>query len=134
ECEVAERGARTESAAEVRWVPSVAAVSVRVLVLPPRTGLGGWRFRRSLEQEAEVRRDERVGRDHRVGVVDGPVLAREGDPARALAQPVLELGPDLARPFLEPLGRVVDHLLDLGNLLRLLLGQRKAEVEGEVAV
>src|SRR6202011_1273889 len=37
-------------------------------------------------------------------------------------------------PLLEPVGRVVEHLLDLGNLLRLLLGQRKAEVEGEVAV
>jgi len=72
------------------------SASVRVLVLPPRAGLGGLRFRRSLEQEAVVGRDERVGRHHRVGVVNGPVLAREGDPARALAQPVLELGPDLA--------------------------------------
>ncbi len=43
-------------------------------------------FRRSLEQEAVVRRDKRVGRHHRVGVIDGPVLAREGNPARALAQ------------------------------------------------
>src|SRR6266480_1974602 len=72
------------------------SASVRVLVLPPRAGLGGLGFRRSLEQEAEVRRDERVRRGDRVGVVDGPVLAREGDPARVLAQPVLELGPDLA--------------------------------------
>src|SRR5438876_1448915 len=72
------------------------SASVRVLVLPPGARLGGLGFRRSLEQEAVVRRDERVGRHHRVGVVDGPVLAREGDPARALAQPVLELGPDLA--------------------------------------
>src|SRR5438445_4901291 len=72
------------------------SASVRVLVLPPRAGLGGWGFRRSLEQEAVVGRDERVGRHHRVSVVDGPVLAREGDPARALAHPVLELGPDLA--------------------------------------
>src|SRR5439155_4186306 len=72
------------------------ATSVRVLVLPPSTGLGGLGLRRSLEQETVVRRDERVGRHHRVGVVDGPVLAREGDPARTLAQPVLELGPDLA--------------------------------------
>jgi hypothetical protein len=58
---------------------------VRVLVLPPGAGLGGLRFRRSIEQEAEVRRDERVGRHHRVRVVDGAVLAREGDPARVLA-------------------------------------------------
>src|SRR5207237_303606 len=50
----------------------------------------------ALEQKAVVRRDEGVGRHHRVGVVDGPVLAREGDPPRALAQPVLELGPYLA--------------------------------------
>jgi hypothetical protein len=34
----------------------------------------------------------------------------------------------------EPVGRVVDHLLDLRNLLRLLLAQREPEVEGEVAV
>jgi len=60
--------------------------SVRVLVLPPGPGLGGLGFRRSLEQEAVVRRDKRVGRHHRVGVIDGPVLAREGNPARALAQ------------------------------------------------
>jgi hypothetical protein len=33
----------------------------------------------------------------------------------------------------EPVGRVVDHLLDLRNLLRLLLAQREPEVEGEVA-
>src|SRR6266566_2584688 len=72
------------------------SASVRVLVLPPSAGLGGLDFRRSLEQETVVGRDERVWRHHRVGVVDGPVLAREGDPARALAQPVLELGPDLA--------------------------------------
>src|SRR6266545_1079644 len=113
--------------------PSRSAL-VRVLILPPSSGLGGLLFRRSLEQETEVRRDERVGRHHRVGVVDGPVLAREGDPARALTQPVLELGPDLACPLLEPVGRLVDHLLDLGNLRRLLLGQRKTEVEGEVGV
>src|SRR6266511_4082403 len=74
------------------------SASVRVLVLPPSAGLGGLGFRRSLEQEAVVRRDERVGLHHRVGVVDGPILARERNPARALTQPVLELGPDLARP------------------------------------
>src|SRR5712691_726419 len=71
------------------------SASVRVLVLPPSAGLGGLGFGRSIEQEAEVRRDERVGRRHRVGVVDGAVIAREGDPARVLTQPVLELRPDL---------------------------------------
>src|SRR5256886_10160733 len=72
------------------------SVSLRVFVLPPGAGFGGLGFRRSFEQEAVVRRDERVGRRHGVGVVDGPVLAREGDPAWVLAQPVLELGADLA--------------------------------------
>src|SRR5438105_15947311 len=70
--------------------------SVRVLVLPPSKGLGGLGLRRSLEQEAEIARDERVGRRHGVRVVDGPVLAREGDPARVLAQTVLQLSPNLA--------------------------------------
>src|SRR2546428_193387 len=51
---------------------------------------------RSVEQKAVVRRDERIGRRHRVRVVDSPILAREGDPAGVLAQAVLELGPDLA--------------------------------------
>src|SRR5258708_1620534 len=67
------------------------SASVRVLVLPPRTGLGGLGFRRSVEQEVVIGRDERVGRHHRVGVVDGPVLARERYPARTLAQPVFQL-------------------------------------------
>src|SRR5712691_11981575 len=69
--------------------------SARVLVLAPGAGVGGLGFWRSLEQEAEVGRDERVGRRHRVGVVDAAVLACEGDPARALPQSVLELRPDL---------------------------------------
>src|SRR5713226_5773938 len=70
--------------------------SVRVFVLPPGAGFGGLGFRCSLEQEVEVRRDERVGRRHGVGVVDGPVLPRERDPARVLEQTVLQLSPDLA--------------------------------------
>src|SRR5262245_336790 len=57
------------------------AASVRVLVLPPCTGLRGLAFRRSLEQGGVVRRDERVRRRHGVGVIDGLVLARKGDPA-----------------------------------------------------
>src|SRR5258708_1593883 len=69
--------------------------SLRVLVLPPAARLGGLWFRRPLEQEAEVGRDERVRRGDCVGVVDGPVVAREGDPARVFAQPVFQLGPDL---------------------------------------
>jgi hypothetical protein len=91
-------------------------------------------FRRSLEQEAVVRGDERVRCCDRVGVVDGAVLAREGDPARVFAQPVLELGSDLGGPVLEPAGRVADQLGELGNLLRLLLSQREAEVEREAGV
>src|SRR4029077_7956690 len=70
--------------------------SVRVLVLAPAAGFGGLCFRCSLEQEAEIGRDERVRRGDRVGVVDGPVVACEGDPAWVFAQPVLQLGPDLA--------------------------------------
>src|SRR5207248_5188346 len=98
------------------WVES----SVRVLVLSPAAGLGGLRLRRPLQQEGEVGGDERVGRRHHVGVVDGVVVAREGDPARVLAQPVLELGPDLASPLQEPLRRIVDQLPDHRNLPRLL--------------
>ena len=60
----------------------VGSALLRVLVVPPAAGLGGLCFRRSLEQEAEAGRDERVRRGDRVGVVDGLVLAREGDPAR----------------------------------------------------
>src|SRR5437879_4539693 len=63
--------------------------SVRVFVLPQGAGVVGLRFRCSLEQEAEVRRDERVRRRHRIGVVNGAVLAREGDPARVLTQTIL---------------------------------------------
>src|SRR5262245_62498089 len=54
------------------------SASVRVLVLAPAAGLGGLCFRCSLEQEAEIGRDEWVRRGDRVGVVDGLVLAREG--------------------------------------------------------
>src|SRR5580765_2134080 len=72
------------------------SASVRVLVLSPRAGLGGLGFRRSLEQEVVIGRDERVGRHHRVRVVDGPVLPRERYPGWALAQPVFELGSYLA--------------------------------------
>src|SRR3954464_802364 len=63
--------------------------SVRVFVLSPGARLLGRPFRGPFEQEVVVRRDEWVGRYHRVGVVDGAVLPREGDPARALSQPVL---------------------------------------------
>jgi hypothetical protein len=55
--------------------------SVGVLILPPGAGLGGGPFRRPFEQKAVVGRDERVRRHHRVRVVDGPILTREGDPA-----------------------------------------------------
>src|SRR2546426_2591956 len=98
--------------------PTTRSSSVRVFVLPPGARFGGLGVRRSLEQEVVVRRDERVGRRHGVGVVDGPILASEGDPAPVLAQTVLQLSPGLARPLLEPVRRVVDDLLDLGNLDR----------------
>src|SRR5918994_6307668 len=78
------------------------ASSVRVLVLAPGAGLLRLRLRRPLEQHVEVGSDERIGRHHRVGVVDGPVLARERDVTRAFAEAVLELRADLLRPFLEP--------------------------------
>ena len=81
---------------ELIAAPPVFRRSVRVLVLPPSSGLGVVTpLRRPLEQERVVRGDKRVGRHHRIGVVDGSVFAREGDPARALAQAVLELGADL---------------------------------------
>src|SRR5260370_8531926 len=74
--------------------------SVGVFVLPQCARLDGVRFRRSLEQEAEVGRDERARRRHGVGVVDSAVLTREGDPARVLAAAVLSPAPALARPLL----------------------------------
>src|SRR2546423_13606457 len=95
--------------------------SVRVLVLAPGARLLGLCLRRAVEQEAVVRGDERVRGHHGVGVVHGPVLARERDPARAFAQAFLELGPDLPRPLLEPVGRAVDLPLYLWDLLFLLL-------------
>src|SRR5436190_9076661 len=96
--------------------------SVGVFVLAPGPDLLRGLLGGPLHEERVVRRDERVGRHHRVGVVDGPVLASEGVPARPLAQTVLELGAGLLRPLDHPLGRVIDHLLDLGYLLSLLLG------------
>jgi hypothetical protein len=62
-------------------------------------------------------------------VVHDTVLPRERDAAGILAQAVLELGADLAGPELEPARRVVRHLLDLGDLPGLLLGEGKPEVE-----
>src|SRR5918996_1544346 len=111
---------------------SSAPPSERVLVLAPAARLLRLRLRRPLEQHTEVGSDERIGGHYRVGVVDGPVLAGERDVARGLAEAVLELRPNLLRPFLEPARRVVDHLLDLGDLLCLLFGQSEPEVEREV--
>ena len=51
-----------------------------------------------------VGRHERVGRGHRIGVVYATVLACEGDEAGALAQAVLQIGPNLPCPRLEPPG------------------------------
>src|SRR4051794_7095819 len=94
--------------------------SVRVLVLAPGARLLGLGLRRSLEQERRVGGDERIRGRHGVGVVHASVVTREGDEARALTQPVLELGSALPPPVLEPLRRVVDDALDLRDLLRLL--------------
>src|SRR5207248_9070675 len=69
---------------------------------------------------------------HGIGVVDGPVLAREGDEPRGLAKPVLELRTDLVRPVLEPGGRVIDDLPDLRDLPSLLGTQGEPKVEGKV--
>jgi hypothetical protein len=74
-----------------------------------------------------------IGRHARVGVVDDAVLEREGDPARTLGQGLLEVRADLLRPVLEPVGRPLDHLLKLVDVSHLLLGERQAEVEREVA-
>src|SRR6266545_2171850 len=107
-------------------------ISVRVLVLAVVERFVGLRLRRPIEQEAEVGSDERVWCRDRVGVVHGSVLPRERDVAGILAQAVLELGADLAGPELEPARRVLHHLLELGGLLGLFLGEGKPEVEREV--
>src|SRR5256886_10748617 len=57
-----------------------------------------------------------------------PTLFRSG----TLPQTVLELGSDLLPPLLEPVGRAVDHLVDLGDLLGLLGRHGESEVEGEL--
>src|SRR3954454_19118019 len=80
--------------------------SVRVFILAEADRLLWLRLWRPIEQEAEERRHERVRRRHGVGVVDGAVLLRERDVARRLAQAVLELGPHLLRPELEPFRRL----------------------------
>src|SRR3954470_11026198 len=74
--------------------------SVRVLVLAPGAEVVHGSLRRPLQQERVVWRDERIGGRHRVRVVDGPVVPRERDPARCLAQPVLELRANLPAPVL----------------------------------
>src|SRR5436190_24199057 len=102
--------------------------SVRVLVLAPGARLLVALLGRAFEERRVVRGYERIGRHDRVRVVNGPVLASEGDPAGALPQAVLQLRPDLLGPLLKPVGRILDHLLDLGNLLRLLLAHGEPEV------
>src|SRR5690348_909390 len=92
------------------------------------------RLWRSVEQKAEVRRDEWIWRRHGVGVVDSSILESEGDPARCFAQAVFQLRPHLARPLPEHVGRVVDQVLELGDLLCLLLAQGEPVIEGEVGV
>src|SRR5205085_1211478 len=125
-------GAWTALVVVVRRSRRAVRRSVRVFVLAPGAGLLGPGLRRSIEEERVVWRNERVWRHDRVRVVHASVIAREGDPARALAQAVLELGSNLAPPPLEPLRRVLDHRLDLGDLFRLLGREGESEVEGEL--
>src|SRR2546423_12144744 len=94
----------------VLWPPlgrGFSGRSERILVLAPAAWLRGLRLRRPLEQHGEEGRDKRIGRHHRVGVVNSPVLARKRDVARALAEAVLERGANLLRPFLQPARRDV---------------------------
>src|SRR5438552_14702519 len=95
-CSTAEKAfhTRLDLLRHLRARPTTRSESVRVFVLPQGVGVVGLGFRCSLEQEAEVRRDERVRRRDRVGVIYGAVLAREGDPARVLTQTISYLSPD----------------------------------------
>ena len=88
---------------------------VGILVLAPGAGFVRLRLRGPLEQHVEMGGDERVGGHHRVGVVEGPVLPRERDVARALTEAVLQVSANLLAPLLEPVRRVVDHLLTRGS-------------------
>src|SRR5215469_1509781 len=105
-----------------RWVsylplgPGGSCGSVWVFVLAPEASLAGALFRRPLEHERVIGRHEGVWCHHRIGVVDGAVLPRKGDPPRALAQAVLQLGSDLLGPLPQLLRRIVDHRLDLVDL------------------
>src|SRR5207249_11687983 len=90
-CSTAENAfhTRLDLLRHLRARPTTRSESVRVFVLPQGVGVVGLGFRCSLEQEADVRRDERVRRRDRVGVIYGAVLAREGDPARVLTQTIV---------------------------------------------
>src|SRR6185437_15182646 len=91
--------------------------SGRVLVLAPRSRLGVvGTLRRPLLQERVVGSNERIGRRHRVGVIDRSVLASERYPARILAKAVLELRAHLFPPVLQPLRRGVQYPRDLRSL------------------
>src|SRR5436305_1686957 len=72
--------------------------SVGVFVFAPGGGIRRLVRRCAIEQERVVRGDERIGCRHRIGVVHGPVVAREGDVAGILTQSILELGSDLSGP------------------------------------
>ncbi len=74
-----------------------------------------------------------VGRRAKVRVVDDAVLEGEGDPAGVLRHALLQRGSDVLRPLLEPVRRVLEHLLDLVDAGHLLLREREIEVEREVA-
>src|SRR5436190_9805840 len=84
----ARRANRKRASCHSSRVPILSS-GIRVLVLAVDPRHVRPRLRRPVEQERAVRGDELVGRLHRVGVVDGSVLAREGDEARSLPQAVL---------------------------------------------
>src|SRR5262249_53051730 len=114
-------GTRTSTLAIPSGLPRSFGTSTpvlgRVLVLSVVERLVPRFLLRPVEEEVEERGYERVGRRHRVGVADGPVFLRKCDVARVLADAVLELSADLGRPERKPLGRVLDHLPHLRDLL-----------------
>jgi carboxymethylenebutenolidase len=75
---------------------------------------------------------ERIGCRHRVGVVDAPFSRAKAMKLGFSRRPVLELGSDLPSPVLEPLRRVVEHLVSSGICLRLLGREGEPEVEREL--
>ena len=68
------------------WHPAGPCGSVWGFVLAPEASLAGALLQRPHEQERVIARDEGVWCHHRIGVADGAVPARKGDPPGALAE------------------------------------------------